>query len=128
MPSRLQSSLRIYLPSTGCLRSNFSMEFRHCFCYFPTQCCMLCMRTDPSLNCGRQARRCSTNRRLVSSLSAEARVRSQASPCRSFSGQNGGGTSLCPSNLVFLCQHLSTKVSYPFTRLSPTLWLNNLRS
>jgi len=90
-------------------------------CYFPTQCCMLCMGTDPSLNCGRQVRRCSTNRRLVSSLSAEARVRSQASPCRSFSGQNGSGTSLFPSNLVFLCQRYFTNSSYVFTHLSPKL-------
>jgi len=69
-------------------------------CYFPYIVHYVCTRTDPSLKCGRQIRR-NTNRRLVSSLSAGGWVRSQASPCRSLSGQNGTGTSLCPSNLVF---------------------------
>jgi hypothetical protein len=103
MPSRLQSRLRIYLPSTGCLQSNFSMEFHHYFLLFPihsTVYTYFCTCTDPSLNCVRQIRR-NTNRRVVSNLSAEVRVRSQASPCRSFGGQNGTETCLSQSTLGF---------------------------
>jgi len=103
MPSRLQSSLRIYLPSTGCLQRNFSMEFYHCFLLFPIHCTIytyFCTCTDPSLNCVRQIRR-NTNRRVVSNLSVEVRVRSQASPCRRFGGQNGTETRLNPSTLGF---------------------------
>jgi hypothetical protein len=115
MPSRLQSSLGIYLPSTGCLQNNFSMEFHHCYVLFSIHCTVyFCTCKDPSLNCGRQIRRYTTKRPLVSSLSAEAWVRSQSSPCRSFGEQNGYEKSLCQNNLVF---HLSAsfyQCSLPF--------------
>jgi hypothetical protein len=41
-------------------------------------------------------------------LTAEARIRSRASPCGICGGQNGTGTGFSPSTSVFPCQFLST--------------------
>jgi len=46
-------------------------------------------------------------------LTAEARLRLQASPCKMFGGQSGTGTRCSPSTSVFPCRYHYTNYPYP---------------
>jgi glyoxylate carboligase len=60
------------------------------------------------------------------SFIAEARIRSQVSPCGICSGQSGIGTDFSRVLQSFLCQCHASNAPYQFIQLLPTLY--NLRS
>ena len=55
-------------------------------------------------------------------FTAEARVRSQTSPCEICGGQSVTGTGSSASTSDFPCQYHSTNAPYPFMHLPPTLY------
>lgn len=60
------------------------------------------------------------------SVTLEAKVRNQSSPCGIFGGEGVTGTEFSPSISMFPCQCHSTNASYSFINLS--LVLNNIGS